>query len=175
MSEMTISEYAAGARCEIHEIPFCADCRERLGIRRGVARAGTGADDEKASDYRYRDDCGVASFRELTGASYDEAVEAIGSGFNPRTGTQPAALKSAIESVGYSVRQAGLGIVSARKTKTDGLTVPDARAASVGGRRSFLLIGADRHGAHAWTIVDGKVNRAFLAAPYRYGILEVIA
>jgi hypothetical protein len=167
MSEAT--EFAAGERCELHDIPFCADCQERLGLRRGIARSG-----EDANSFYFANDCAIASFREITGASYDEAVGAIGSGFSPRTGTKTEALKAAIESVGFRLVKQGLGKVTARGIRSSGLTIPEARAASLDGR-VFLLVGSGREGAHAWTILDGQVNRPFLRAPYAYGILEVIA
>jgi len=163
MSEAT--DFAAGKSCVLHEIPFCADCRERLGIRRGAG--------ENKNQFYFTNDCAVASFQELTGAGYDEAVEALGDGFAPRAGTKTTAIIEALEAAGYRTERAGLGTVSARGARADGLTIPEARAASTDGKRQFLIVGHDRYDAHAWTITDGRVNRAFLKAPYKYGIIEV--
>ena len=167
MSE--IADYAAGRPCELHDIPFCADCRKRLGLRRGDAKAG-----EDRTAYYGVNDCAVQSFRELTGATYAEALEALEGSYR-KSGTRIDGLIRALESVGYEVRKAGLGTVARRGARTSGLTLPEACAASADGRRMFLLVGNDSRGAHAWTITEGGQKRAYLRAPYRYGIFEIVA
>ncbi len=161
---MKANEWASGARCDLHDIPFCADCQKSSGLRR-----------DASGEVAYRNDCVVASYVEITGEDYETAVEILRSvGYRPASGTPAKGLADALAAVGFRSERRGLGSVSARGTRYDGMSIPDARAASVGGR-VFYLIGADRESAHAWTIIDGKVSRAFLRAPYKYGILEVIA
>ena len=160
---MTIAADWATERCEKHDMTSCADCLEAGKLRR------------EGSEVRFQEDCGVATFRELTGIEYDEAAEILlEAGFRPGHGTPAKALKATLEAFGFKNEERGLGTVSARGSRTSGMTIPEARAASVDGR-VFWLIGSDRTAAHAWTIIDGKVNRAFLRAPYKYGILEVTA
>ncbi len=166
MSEL--SEFAEGRPCDLHDIPFCADCAARLRLRRGVAVAG-----ESASDWRYQEDCSVATVSEIFGVTYDEAREILGPAFRPGQGTLGIDLKARLAEAGWTVTVRGSGRVTARGTRYDGMTREEARAASARGR-VFILIGKDRYGAHAWSAVGGRINRP-LTGPQIYGILEVTA
>jgi hypothetical protein len=162
---VTIASDWTTVRCEKHDMTSCADCLEAGKLRR------------EGSEVRFKDDCGVATFRELTGIEYDEAAEILlEAGFRPGHGTPAKALAETLTAFGFRVEKRGLGIVRPghQRSRTEGFTVADALEASRRGR-VFYLIGSDRRGAHAWTILDGSVNRAFLRAPYKYGILEVTA
>lgn len=161
--KMKASEWAEGRECELHEIPFCADCRDASGIVR------------LDSGIQYRDDCAVQSYVEITGEDYEGSIELFRSlGYVPGRGTPAKAITEALTRVGFGTERRGLGQVADRKVRAEGFTTGDAIDASRRGR-VFLLIGSDRRGAHAWTIIDGKVNRHYLRAPYRYGILEIVA
>ena len=160
---MSIVSDWATERCEKHDMTSCADCLESAKARR------------EGAEVRYQDDCCVATLVEILGLSYAEASETLlAAGFVPGKGTPAAKLEATFRDFGFAVVRRGVGRVTARGTRTEGMTFPEARAASVDGRL-FYAIGADRSGAHAWSILDGKVNRAFLRAPYVYGILEVTA
>jgi len=133
----------ATERCEKHDMVSCADCLEQLRMRRDVA----------TGEVRYRDDCGVATFAEITGADYEFAADVLReAGFAPGLGTPSKGLRAAFESVGFRVVDVtAYGLENARFLSEDGA--------------DFYVCGwttGRNPSGHAWTIQNGKAARDFL-------------
>jgi hypothetical protein len=133
----------ATERCEKHDMVSCADCLNQNRMR----RTATG-------EVRYQDDCGVDTFREITGADYDFAAEVLReAGFTPGAGTRATDLRKAFESVGFKV------------TEVTHLGIDHALEMSALYGRDFYVCGWTRSKnpeGHAWTIQKGRQNRDFL-------------
>jgi hypothetical protein len=142
----------ATERCEIHDMMACQDCLDRSGLRRVSG----------SNEVRFRNDCGIATFAELTGMDYEFSSEVLReAGFRPSNGTPTNGLLSALDAVGYSVREL-----------TGTVRLESAPVASKG--RKFMVAGWTRREGHAWTIIDGTVNRDFMRySRISYRIWEV--
>src|SRR5215831_1518835 len=145
----------AKVRCEKHDLTSCGDCLEANRMRR------------EGAEVRYRDDCAVASFAEITGVDYDFASEVLReAGASLGSGTRVRTLEAAFTSVGLKVRWAPEE------------TLETALVASRDGR-DFYVCGFTRSRkpeGHAWTITSGTANRDFFR--YKriiYRIYEVTA
>jgi hypothetical protein len=157
--KMGITNDWASVRCDKHDLVSCADCLEASRLRR------------EGSEVRYQNDCGIATFAELTGSDYDFAAEVLGeAGAKLGNGTPVNALRSAFESVGYIV------------TELPTMTIESAKLASRVGSRKFYVVGSAASGrrlirgtAHAWTIERGSEARDFLSGYRRviYRVFEV--
>ncbi len=145
-----ISDWSAGKPCQLHDMGYCADCKDLAGMRR--------LEDGSAA---YKSDCTIQTFIEITGASYDEAAAALqAAGFRPGAGT-PAG------GVGRALAAAGFGVCRIR------IDLDTAQALSARGR-VFFVAGYKGKRGHAWTLLDGKANRAY-RPPFRYQVFEVTA
>jgi len=153
MTILKTSEWAT-ERCEKHDMVSCADCLASARMRR-----------DQSGQIKFQSDCTVATFVEITGSDYDFAGEVLrGAGFVPGRGAHAAATVAAFESVGYTVKPLPFA------------TLESATLASRAGRKFFVSSTAGRNG-HAFSIVDGQVNRNYFARMYRrysYRIFEII-
>lgn len=144
-----MTDWAEGRECDKHEMSYCADCRDAAGIRRDATTGQVG----------YKKDCAVQSFIELTGASYDEAVEHLTAvGFRPGiAGTPAGAIVDALTAVGYTVRETPVRYGDLR-----------------GLRGAYVISGRQGSGGHSWTVIDGTVNRGYRGR-FTYRVWKVTA
>jgi hypothetical protein len=146
------TDWTAGVPCAVHELAYCADCRDAAGMRRAL-------DGQTV----YTNDCAVQTFAEITSASYDEAVSYLReAGFRPGSGTPKAATAQAFAAVGFNVTE---------KTALGMAWAIDQSATA--GRVFYVSADKGKRG-HAWSIVNGATPRAF-RSPFRYRIFEVTA
>ena len=139
-----MTDWAAGEYCQLHEMMYCTDCAAKAGIRR-----------THDGEVRYDSDCAVSSFQELLGCDQDTALTALTAvGFNPRKGTAEDGVVSAL-------RAAGLKVVptSAR--------IEDLPFQSFTRPVAYFVAGYKGRKGHAWTVTNGKANRAY-SAPFKY-------
>ena len=153
MTTLKTSDWAS-TRCEKHDMVSCGDCLASARMRR-----------DQAGQVVFQADCTVATFVEITDMDYDFAAEVLReAGFVPGRGAQPAHTVAAFESVGCTVKPLPYA------------TLESATQASKAGRKFFVSSWAGRNG-HAFSIVDGHVNRNYFArmyARYSYRIFEII-
>ncbi len=109
----------------------------------------------------YKSDCTVQTFIEITGASYDEATEALKAvGFRPGAGSPSDGLRKAFQAAGFQASPLMIDLDM-------------AQAKSASGRMFFVQAYKGKRG-HAWSIVDGNASRAY-RPPFRYTVFEVTA
>jgi hypothetical protein len=148
MTEMT--DWAGGRECDKHDLAYCADCRDSAKIIRKLD-----------GSLAYEGDCAVDTFREITGADYEEALEALrAAGYVPGRGTPAGGLTEALRSFGYSVTPTSVRIEDAIWMSETG--------------RVYYVSGYKGKKGHAWSIIDGKANRPYYP-PFRYQIYLVSA
>lgn len=152
---VTKSGWEAGEPCERHDLEYCADCLRLGRMRRS-----------QSGDVRYRQDCTVQTFAEITGLEYDFAVEVLRSaGFIPGRGATGRQFIAAVESVGGKVT------VATHLGESGAVMMSYATSA-----RKFAMFGWKGSGAsrsgHAWSVIDGEINRGY-EPPYRYRIYEI--
>src|SRR5258707_15227806 len=96
----------------------------------------------------YRSDCAVATFVEVTGARYDEAVEVMRAvGYRPGQGTPSQGILSALTSLGWSAVKTSVRIEDAERASRNG--------------RVFIVYGRKGSKAHSWSILNGTANRPY--------------
>lgn len=142
----------ATERCEAHDMTSCADCLGRARMRR-----------TPAGELAWDNDCTVATYTELTGAPYGQAVEAMrAAGYTPGRGLHRDQLAAALRAAGYQVTD-----VTRRHRVTD-LAALSARG------RMFWVSAQKGSRRHSWTVTGGAHRRAY-ALPFRYTAYEVTA
>ena len=146
----TMTDWAAGSECALHDLAYCADCRDQAKIvRRHDGSLG------------YQGDCAVQTFAEVTGASYDEALELVtAGGYRPGVGTPAAALAGIFTQAGYQATRSWLTLEAATQASKSG--------------RVFYVSAAKRSKGHAWSITEGAQHRAWWP-PFRFVLFEVTA
>jgi hypothetical protein len=142
----------ATERCEAHDMTSCADCLERARMRR-----------TPAGELAWDNDCTVATYTELTGAPYGQAVEAMrAAGYKPGLGLHRDQLAAALRAAGYQVTDV------TRRYRAEDLAALSAQG------RMFWLSGQKGSRRHSWTVTGGAPRRAY-APPYRFRAYEVTA
>lgn len=152
---MTTPTQLTTAPCDKHELTGCADCMDLAKVRRAT---GT-------NEVAFAGDCAVTSYQEITGATYDEAVEALRAvGFIPGQGTPHMGITKALTAAGYTVTSVPV--------RGRGYDVLPWESAQYG--KTFLVSGQKGRTGHSWTIMDGKINRGY-RPPFRYLVFRVTA
>ena len=140
--------WEAGEPCARHELAWCGECLEMAGARRTAEGA-----------VRYKNDCTVDTFRELTGCSYDDAITALEKvGLRPGRGLSRSMVVQALEDTGLRLRPV--------RTRYNQLLYASEKGAR------FYVSGAKGRKRHSWTIQGGKASRAFVA-PFSFLAWEV--
>jgi len=150
MSEL--QDWQSGRECEKHFLAFCMDCRDQAHMRRN-----------EDGEVVYASDCTVATLREITGADYEEAAEAMrAAGFRPGRGAYAHETRAAFETLGYKVTD----------VTSHGLTW--ALWASKAQGRCFWVTAKKGRKGHSWSITDGQQHRPY-HPPFRYWLFEITA
>lgn len=149
---------AALAPCERHEMTGCADCADLANPRRKPVTAKIHRPEPAPGD------CAVRTYAEITGEDYAEAIRTLTRyGYTPKGGTPAGALEAAFAALGFTTREV---------TRTHQLReLP--RLSEAG--RYFWIEGEQRRRGHAWSVTEGRANRAVFTGTYRYRAFEVTA
>ena len=154
MGTIPATDWEAGVRCEKHDLAYCSDCLDQAKMKR--ASDGT---------VRFKSDCAVLAYMEITGSSYDESLSALRKvGYAPGRGTPSDTITTAFTDAGFRVLDV---------TRRYDLSSLPSISATDGS--AFLVIAAKGSKGHAWPITDGKANGNPYQPPFRYQAFEVIA